>query len=269
MNLITFPGLNLVFEIDKVFISIGEKQIQWYGFLIAIAILIAILFCKRDHNKYGIKFEQILRVMVIALPVSILCARIYYVVFNYQYYGNNLINIFNVKSGGLAIYGGIIGAVIVIYLYCKIKKVNFLNLLDYVVPYLALGQCIGRWGNFFNQEAYGIETTNLFRMGIIENGTYREVHPTFLYESAFNFLLFLILYCMRNKRQYKGQLAYLYLISYSFVRFFIEGIRIDSLMLGNIRVSQLFSLILFLVFGTIMIYHTIKSKKERDKSHEE
>jgi phosphatidylglycerol:prolipoprotein diacylglycerol transferase len=137
--------------------------------------------------------------------------------------------------------------------------------MDYIAPYLALGQAIGRWGNFFNQEAFGVETTNIFRMGIIENGKYIEVHPTFLYESICTFAIFIILFLIRNRRKYAGQLSYLYFAMYGIVRAIIEGLRTDSLMIGDIRVSQLLSIILCLVFTSILIYKEYKFKKENKK----
>ena len=138
-------------------------------------------------------------------------------------------------------------------------------MLDYIVPYLPLGQAIGRWGNFFNKEAYGIETNNIFRMGIIENGQYIEVHPTFLYESICCLIIFFILYVLRYKRKYKGQMICIYLALYGLERTIIEGLRTDSLMLGNIRISQLLSIILCIICSIILIYKEIKGKKENEK----
>ena len=148
----------------------------------------------------------------------------------------------------MAIYGGIIGAVITILIYCKKKNINFLDVLDYVAPFLPLAQSIGRWGNFVNVEAYGTETNLPWRMGIMENGIYKEVHPTFLYESISTLIIFIILYILYEiKRKFKGEITSLYLIMYSFVRFFIEGLRTDSLMFFDIRVSKLY-LCRFLLF---------------------
>ena len=132
-----------------------------------------------------------------------------------------------------------------------------------IAPYLPLGQAIGRWGNFVNGEAHGTATNSILRMGIEENGNYIEVHPTFLYESICNLIIFIILYTLRNKRKFKGQLTYIYLTAYSFARAIIEGIRTDSLMLGNLRISQVLSIILFIVFGTILIIQTIKNKEKQ------
>ena len=260
MREILFPGLNLKFQINSIAVNIGNLSIYWYAIFIVSAFAIAILFLKRDDGKYKIKFEDIMELFLVLIPVSIVFARLYFVIFKFDYYINNPVEILDIRNGGLAIYGGIIGAIITILVFCKIKKINFLDVLDYIVPYLALGQAIGRWGNFFNGEAHGSITSNILRMGIVENGTYIEVHPTFLYESICNLVIFLILYCMRNKRQYRGQLTYIYLTLYGLIRAIIEGLRTDSLMLGSFRISQVISILLFMVFGSILIYKKVKGK---------
>ena len=260
MREILFPGLNLKFQINSIAVNIGNLSIYWYAIFIVSAFAIAILFLKRDDGKYKIKFEDIMELFLVLIPVSIVFARLYFVIFKFDYYINNPVEILDIRNGGLAIYGGIIGAIITILVFCKIKKINFLDVLDYIVPYLALGQAIGRWGNFFNGEAHGSITSNILRMGIVENGTYIEVHPTFLYESICNLVIFLILYCMRNKRQYRGQLTYIYLTLYGLIRAIIEGVRTDSLMLDNFRISQVISILLFMVFGSILIYKKVKGK---------
>jgi len=265
MKEITFPGINLNLKLNSVAINIFEIHIYWYAIFIVVAIGIGLLLCKKDEGKYNIKFEDILTMILIVIPIAIICARLYYVIFRLDYYTNNPLEIINIRDGGLAIYGGIIGGATTVLVYSRLKKFNFLDLLDYIVPYLALGQAIGRWGNFFNQEAYGTETNSIFRMGIIENGNYIEVHPTFLYESVCNLIIFIILYLIRNKREYKGQLTYIYLTLYGFARCFIEGLRADSLMIGCFRISQLLSIILFMVFGTILIYKTLKKKEKIEK----
>ncbi|MDR0978473.1 MAG: prolipoprotein diacylglyceryl transferase [Lachnospiraceae bacterium] len=233
---------------------------KWYAVLIMLAIVIGILLCKRESGKYGIKFEQIIDLAIYLIPISIISARLYYVAFSYQNYIHNPIEILNLRSGGLAIYGGIIGGLITCMVYSKIKKISLLDILDYIVPYVALGQCIGRWGNFINVEAYGSETTSFLRMGIIENGLYKEVHPTFLYESICTLAIFILLTLLKNKRKYKGQITAIYLLAYSFVRIFIEGLRTDSLMFYNLRVSQILSIIIFVIMCSILAYKKIKRK---------
>lgn len=264
MKEITFPGLNLKFEINNVALKLENINIYWYAIFIVVACIIAILLCKKDDGKYNIKFENILKLFIIVMPISIIFARLYFVIFKLDYYIKNPMEILNIANGGLAIYGGIIGAAITIAIYCKIKKIKMLDVLDYFVPFLALGQSIGRWGNFFNAEAYGTTTTNIIRMGVMENGKYIEVHPTFLYESISCLIIFIILYSIRNKRKYKGQLTAIYLSLYGITRSIIEQLRTDSLMLGNFRVSQILSIILFIVSTSIIIYKKIKRKTKNE-----
>jgi len=258
MKEITFPQFNLKIEVNNIAFNIGGIDIYWYAIFIVTAFIIAILGCKKDDGKYNVKFDTILELIIIVIPIAIISARLYYILFKIQYYIKNPIEIFNIRNGGLAIYGGLIGSVITIVIYCKKKNINVLDILDYVVPYLALGQSIGRWGNFFNREAHGIVTDSIFRMGIIENGKYIEVHPTFLYESVCSLVIFIILYNIKDKRKYKGQIAFIYLTTYGLVRAIIECLRTDSLMIGDFRVSQILSIILFVIFGGILIYKKIK-----------
>ena len=264
MNNIKFEGLGIDVNIDPVLVNINGIKIYWYAFFIIAGVVLALLLCKKDDGKYNIKFETILELFLFVLPISIICARIYFVLFKLDYYIQNPSEIFNIRNGGLAIYGGIIGAIITIIIFCKKKKIKFLDILDFLAPYLALGQCIGRWGNFFNGEAHGTETTSLFRMGIIENGEYIQVHPTFLYESVCTLIIFIFLFTRRNKRKYSGELTYWYFFLYGIARAIIEGFRTDSLMLGNIRISQILSIVLSIVFGSILIY---KNKKLKEKAN--
>ena len=186
MNIVNFEGLGLSFNIKREIFEIGGFKIYWYAVCIVLGMLIALLLCKKDDGKYKISFEEILKLAVIVLPVSIICARIYFVLFNLSYYNSNPLEIFNLREGGLAIYGGIIGAIITIAAYYKLNKEKIFNLLDYIAPFIPLAQSIGRWGNFFNKEAYITETSSILRMGIYnEYGKYIQVHPTFLYESIF------------------------------------------------------------------------------------
>ena len=258
MKQVNFEGLGLSFNINNVLVDINGVKIYWYAFIIVSGIALCLLLCKKDDGKYNIKFDDILQLSLFLFPISIICARIYFILFKLDYYSKNLTEIFNFRNGGIAIYGGIIGAIITIIIFCKKKKIKILDMLDYLAPYLALGQCIGRWGNFFNMEAHGTETTSLFRMGIMENGKYIQVHPTFLYESVCTFGIFLLLFLMRNKRKYSGQLTYIYFVLYGIARAIIEGFRTDSLMLGNFRISQILSIALSIIFGIILIYKKVK-----------
>ncbi len=263
MNYITFPEFNLSFKISRIAFSVGNIEIYWYAILISIAFIIAIFALKNDSKKYRIEYDIILKLLIIMIPVSIIFARLYYVIFNLEYYMNKPLEIINIRNGGLAIYGGIIGAIIVIILFCKNKKIKVMDLLDLFVPYLALGQSIGRWGNFINGEAHGSITNSIFRMGIVENGIYMEVHPTFLYESICTLTLFFILTYLKNNRRYSGQLTITYLFFYSIIRAVIEGLRTDSLMMGNIRISQLLSILLLIGIIGYKLYFLIKNKRKK------
>ena len=262
MNTINFEGLGLNLQLNKVAISLFGIDIYWYAIFIVIAFIIGILLCKKDDGKYNIKFDDVLELLLFVIPISIVFARIYFILFKLDYYIQNPGEIFDIRNGGLAIYGGIIGAILTLILFCKKKKINILDMCDYIVPFLPLGQAIGRWGNFFNGEAHGIETNSIFRMGIMENGTYIQVHPTFLYESICTFLIFIFLFVKRNKRNYQGELTYTYFFLYGIVRAFIEGLRTDSLMLENKRISQMLSIILSIICGSILIYKRLKNKNE-------
>ena len=181
--------------------------------------------------------------------------------FSLDYYIKDPSEILSIKSGGLAIYGGLIGGIIVIAVYCKIKKIKILDITDYIAPIVALCQSIGRWGNYINVEAYGYETNLPIKMEVIENGVVKFVHPTFLYESICTLLIFILLSNLSKKRKFSGEITYLYIICYSFIRFIIEGLRTDSLMLFNFRISQILSLALFIIFSSILIYKKNKHKQ--------
>ena len=264
MNIVKFPAINLVLNIKKVAFSLFGIEIYWYSVLIISAMIIALLIYKKRNGLYGIKFNDILDLAIYLIPISIICARAYYVLFNLKYYMLNPIEIINIRNGGMAIYGGIIGGIITCVVFCKKRKVDLLDLLDYIAPGLALGQAIGRWGNFINVEAYGIETNTFLRMGIYKMGEYIEVHPTFLYESIACFAIFIILLILKNKRQFKGQIALVYLITYSFERTIVEGLRVDSLMIGNLRVSQVLSILIFI--SSMIIYISKRAYKKCRKT---
>ena len=250
---------------NRIFISIGPITIYWYSVLIMTGVLIGIYFSGRQAEKNGISKKFINDLSFYLVIIAILGARIYYVIFNFSVFKNNILDIFKIWEGGLAIYGAILaGALFTIY-YCKKKDKEPLLVLDTFTPYLILGQSIGRWGNFFNSEAYGEITTlthlqklhipNFIIKGMYINGNY--YHPTFLYESMWCLIGFIILLIIRKKDNYKkpGTLMLSYFIWYGIGRFFIEGLRTDSLYLFNIRISQLVSivLIIFGIIGLIMI----------------
>jgi phosphatidylglycerol:prolipoprotein diacylglycerol transferase len=270
-----FPGLGLNFEINNVAFKVFGLSAYWYGILIAFALLLAMILALRSCEKFGISQDTLLDGVLIAVPCAIVFSRLYYVVFSWDEYKDNLLKIFDTRSGGLAIYGAVIGAALGAFVYTRIKKISFLNIFDFAVPYIILGQAIGRWGNFINQEAYGAPTDLLWRM----NGTYIDkyvkgegldpavwgVHPTFLYESLWNFAVFAFLIIFRRKKKLNGEVVSLYLILYGIGRAFIEGLRTDSLMLGNIRFSQMLSIVFIIVLVPLFIYRRVKLAKKTDE----
>lgn len=261
---ISFPNFNISFLINPVAVSIFGLNIHWYGVLIVSAILIGLFLAKRDDGLHGIKFDVVIDFSLIGILIGIICARIYFVIFNLEYYKNNLNEIFSLWNGGLAIYGGIIGGVISAAIFCKKRKIKFLRFCDYLVPFLALGQSIGRWGNFVNQEAYGYMTESFFKMRIysIELRKFINVHPTFLYESVLDFSIFVLLMLMRKKTKFSGQLLYIYLIIYGMGRAVIEGVRTDSLMVMNFRISKVLS-VLLVILGIVMYYFGEKCRRKK------
>lgn len=219
--------------------SVFGFEIRWYGIFIAFAMLIASTFVLKKGKKMGISEDDLMDLVIWVLPSAVIGARIYYVMFyDLSFYLSQPMEILNFRAGGLAIHGGVIGGVLAGYLVTKRKNMPFVKLADVVAPVLILGQAIGRWGNYFNGEAHG-GPTNL-PWGIMVDGV--KVHPTFLYESVLDFLIFAFLLKLLNKKQFDGQICALYLILYSVGRFFIEGLRTDSLMVGPFRTAQVISL---------------------------
>lgn len=261
MNLVKFPGLNINLKVPQIAFSVFGIEVYMYAICIVIGIIVAAILCNISKEKFENKFENILDIGIFSLFFGIIGARIYFIIFNLEYYLNNIKEVFNFRNGGLAIYGGLITGILTAIIICKIKKIDIWNVLDYVIPFVALAQAIGRWGNFFNVEAYGYETDIFLRMGIFTSDGYIEVHPTFLYESICTILIFFILRKLQKNRKFKGEIFLLYCILYSGIRFFIEGLRIDSLMFYNFRISQILSIIIFLI-SIIMFYLTKKLSKK-------
>lgn len=242
---------------DPVAFSVFGIDIAWYGILIVIGMILAILVdMSLIDGRYGFTKDNFLDFVLIMIPIAVITTRLYYVIFyDLDYYLSNPAQILNFRQGGLAIHGGIIGGIIVGYIYTKKKKIPFYYLADIIAPGLALAQSIGRWGNFINQEAHGGPTD--LPWAITVNGV--KVHPTFLYESIITFSIFLFLYFYLSKRKkFDGQLFAIYLIVYSIGRFFIEGLRTDSLYFGPFRVAQLVS-ILGVACGIII--YIVQSKR--------
>ena len=238
---VEFPGLGLNFSVNTDAFTIGNFSIKWYGVIIAIGFLLAFIYALRSCKAMNIDQNKLLDVVIVGIIFGVIGARLYYVLYYPgDMYLNDPIRIFYIHEGGLAIYGGVIGGLLGGVLMAKIRKVNIPAVLDIAVLGFLIGQGIGRWGNFVNQEAFGTECTNILRMQSEATGN-TAVHPCFLYESVWCLVGFLILHIFTRKlRRYDGQTFLLYLLWYGVGRFFIEGLRTDSLIVfGTIRVSQL------------------------------
>lgn len=264
VNNVQFPGLGLEFQINRVAFSIGGIDVYWYGLLIAIGFSLAVIYAMVRCKSYGISSDKLIDCVIVGLITAIIGARLYYVAFRWDVYKDDLMSILRIDNGGLAIYGGVIGGILGGLLVAKIHKIKFGPLLDLAAVGFLIGQCIGRWGNFTNQEAFGSETDNIFRM-ISERTGGKAVHPCFLYESVWCFLGVILLYIV-SKKLYKfdGQLFLMYLVWYGFERMIVEGLRTDSLYLpfGNIRVSQLLSAILVIIGIVLLVVMGIRNKSK-------
>lgn len=238
--------------------TIAGIDIRWYGILIGVAFLLAIYISYLRAPKFGIVQDDILDLTIFLIPCSIIGARAYYVIFSYDNYRGNFIQMLNLRAGGLAIHGGIIAGVIVSYIVAKRKKIKFSNLADLIMPQVALAQAIGRWGNFFNSEAHGGPTNLPWAITVYGE----KVHPTFLYESIWCFFIFILLIFLSNKIKFNGQIALLYAMLYSFERFWVEGLRTDSLMIGQFRQAQVLSLVVLILALSAYIYQVRKYKKK-------
>ena len=259
-SVISFPGLGIFGLNPPASFSVFGHRIYFYGVLFALGFTLGILYCARRSKDFGLKSDDFYDMVILLIPLSILCARIYFVLFRLdEFAGRPLIAYFAVWEGGIAIYGGIIGGILAIWLVTRRKKLPFLAMLDLTVFGVLIGQIIGRWGNFMNREAFGGQTEIFCRMGLTDpSGHTIYVHPTFLYESLWNLVLFLglWLWVKKGKRKYDGQMSLLYLFFYGLGRAWIEGLRTDSLYIGHtgIRVSQALSLVLVLFAGALLLW---------------
>ena len=278
---LSFVNLGIKIQSLKNSINILGLDIAFYGIIIACGMLLGLVVATRDARRRGQNPDDYSDFALYAIIFSIIGARLYYVIFSWDLYKDNPIQILNIRGGGLAIYGGVIAAALTLYFFCRIKKKSFLEMADTGVLGLVTGQILGRWGNFFNMEAFGSYTNNLFAMQLRKdlvnpamisenlinnivnvNGVeYIQVHPTFLYESTWNLFLLIFLLWYRKKQTFKCEIFYLYLGGYGLGRFIIEGLRTDSLMLfgTGIAVSQGLALLCFII-STIMIINNKRNK---------
>lgn len=253
--------------IDPIAIALGPLQVHWYGVIIGLAIILALYIAVRETEKRGLDKDVFMDLMLWAIPIAILSARLYYVIFEWNYYSQNPGEIIAIWNGGLAIHGALIGGVITAIVFTKKKQVSFWQLVDIAAPSIILGQAIGRWGNFINQEAHGGEVTRAFLENLqlpefiinqmYINGAY--YHPTFLYESIWNFIGFVLLILLRRVNLRRGEMFLSYVIWYSVGRFFIEGMRTDSLMLTeSLRMAQTISAVLIIAAVVVLLYRRAK-----------
>ena len=293
-----FPKLNLTFNLSKIATSFGPIKIYWYGIIITLGFILGYMYVGIMSKKFALKMEEIIDIIFGSVVGGIIGARIYYVAFNFDMYKENIGDIFKIWEGGIAIYGGIIGAFLVGVMLCKKKKVNMWAVSDLGVGGLILGQSIGRWGNFINIEAFGKNTESVLGMTSISIQRYLyqiapklakegikinpigNVHPCFLYESIWCMLGFLVIMIVTIKRDYwskhiskckkkeiyPGELTLLYFIWYGLGRFFIEGLRVDSLMIGSFRISRVLSLILVVICSALMLLGFLIRYKDGKRS---
>ena len=282
-NTISFPSLNIEFPVYSTAFTIFGFEIKWYGLIITLGLFLAVVYCFKRMKKFGIDDDRAVDVVMVGFVGAVICARLYYVFLEWDSYKNDLLKIFSVHSGGLAIYGGIIGAVLFGAIMAKIRKVRFMPLLDLVGMGFLIGQGVGRWGNFFNHECFGSNTTlpwgmtspkiqsqlkstadEIFASTGVTVDPSMPVHPCFLYESIWCLLGFLLLHLYSKRRKFDGELFFMYIGWYGLGRVFIEGLRTDSLMVGHIRISQLVAGICVIVSVAAIVFkrHRIKMDGE-------
>lgn len=257
---ISFPSFGIAIDPPRT-IELGPLSIHLYGLIIAIGLSLAVVYgCKRC-KEFGLKEDDLMDGVLWVVPFAILCARAYYCIFSWESYAANPISVFYIWEGGLAIYGGVLGALVGVLVFCRIKKVRFGAVMDLVLLGFLIGQSIGRWGNFFNREAFGAETESFLRMGLMRasTGVVTYYHPTFLYESLWNALGFVLLHFLSKRRQYDGQIALSYAAWYGLGRAFIEGLRTDSLYWGPFRVSQVLAAASCIAAVSILLWQNFKT----------
>ena len=279
---IAFPNLGIYLKDVPKTISVFGFQIAFYGMIIAVGVLLGFTMASKEGDRLGHPKDFWWDFSIPAIVFSVIGARIYYVAFSWDMYKGNLKEIFNIRHGGLAIYGAVIAGFLTSYIFCKIKKVSYLSAVDAAVFGLLVGQIIGRWGNFMNREAFGGYTNGLFAMRlpieavrqsdisadiaahIVEGTNYIQVHPTFLYESFLNLCLFIIMLLYRKHKRFDGEMALFYLGGYGIIRFFVEGLRTDQLQIGTtgIAVSQMLGLGLFAVSVIVAVIMHIRVSKQ-------
>ena len=262
---ISFPAFGIEVNPARSFEIFGI-DIYFYGVIIVCGLILAAIYGLKRSKEFGLSQDNILDGVLCIVPFAIVCARAYYCIFSWDMFASNPMSIFNIREGGLAIYGGVIGAIIGIIVFCKVKKLSIGAVLDLTMLGFLIGQSIGRWGNFINREAFGAETTNFLRMGLFNETTqtWTYYHPTFLYESIWNAIGFVILHFFSKKRRYDGQVALGYAVWYGLGRMWIEGLRMDSLYWGPFRVSQILAGASFIIATVVLIVLARKKHNTTD-----
>ncbi len=276
---IWFPNLGIEIDhLSRTAFTVFGQDIYWYGIFIGLGVILGVLLALHEAKRTGQNPDTYLDFIIYAMIISIIGARLYYVIFSWDFYSQHPEKIFAIREGGLAIYGGIIGGVLTAIVYSRVKKKNFWVMADTMAPSLILGQMLGRWGNFFNKEAFGGFTDNLFAMRyqlsqvrasdvstdilqnlVTVNGVdYIQVHPTFLYESMWSLCVFVILLILQRKKKFNGQVCATYFFGYALGRVWIEGLRTDQLCIGNVPVSQALSAVL--IIASVVLYVYCKKK---------
>ncbi len=265
-----FPGLGLELLVNDTAFSVFGFAIKWYAICIASGLILGVVFALWQSKNFGVSRDAVYDIGLWGAIGAIVCARAYFVINNIDYYVDKPWEVFNTRGGGMAIYGAIIGAVVVAFFYCKRKKVDLPSMFDLGALGMLIGQAIGRWGNFFNVEAYGTATNLPWRMRIYDvyTASMAEVHPTFLYESLWNALTFVILFAYNKHKKFKGEIFLMYIASYGLGRAWIEALRVDSLPYNaSYRTSQIVAIITFVVSVVAII--AIRAKKKREPIVEE
>lgn len=261
--------MNLLQVIDPVAFSLGPLEVRWYGIIIAFGIIVAFLVAQKEMVKRGFHPDYLTDLLIWAVPIAIISARIYYVIFKWDFYSQNPSKIIEIWNGGIAIHGALIGAFITAYIFTKKRNTSFWKVTDIVAPSILIGQTVGRWGNFMNQEAHGGEVTRSFLENLklpdwIINQMYidgKYYHPTFLYESIWNLAGVVILILLRKVNLRRGEMVLFYLTWYSVGRFFIEGMRTDSLyLIGDLRQAQVISLVTIAIAIIVFVYRRVTIK---------
>lgn len=274
MVTISFPGLGIEpFTVNPVAFTIpifGGIEVRWYGLIITLGIILAFFYASYRAKQEGVSFDDLLDIALFTIPLSVVGARAYYVLTSLDQY-HSFWEAIDIRQGGIAIYGAVIAGACTVYGVCRYKKIPPLKMMDAAAPAVMIGQILGRWGNFFNGEAYGSKVLGgilyPFRMGLLPNlesrSTMYYFHPTFFYESLWNLIGFILIHCLYKKKKFDGQVVLMYITWYGFGRMFIEGLRTDSLFVGNFRISKVIGFLCFVIGSILLIVNLMKVHREK------